>query len=160
VAANGADLATYPDESAGPSAPWLILSNSLGADHRMWNDQLAFFGRRYRVLRYDTRGHGGSGVTPGPYTLEFLSDEGLALMAHFGIETASFVGLSLGGMIGMTLALDHPDRIDRLVCCDARSDMPPVAAQGWDERIEAVRTGGVAAILTGTIERWLMPETR
>jgi 3-oxoadipate enol-lactonase len=145
---------------APEGAPWLVLSNSLGASRAMWAPQLAWLGRRFRVLGYDQRGHGESDAPAGPYGFDDLTGDVIALMDHFGVGTASFMGLSLGGMTGLGLALRHPSRFDRVVCCDARADAPPAYVQGWTDRIAAVRAGGMGAILAGTMERWFVPQTR
>ncbi len=140
----------------GPEgAPWLICSNSLGATHRMWAPQMATFSQHYRVLRYDTRGHGQSGAPNAPYQLSDLIKDVIGLMDHYAIETADYIGLSLGGMTGLGIALGHPERINRLICCDARADAPPPFAKMWDERIAAVDMNGVASLWPGTLERWL-----
>ncbi len=139
-------------------APWLICSNSLGATHRMWAPQMDVLTRHHRVLRYDTRGHGGSAAPKAPYQLSELVSDVIGLMDHHGIEKADYLGLSLGGMTGLGLALDHSNRINRLICCDARSDAPPPFAKMWDERIAAVDAKGVAALWPGTLERWLTSE--
>ena len=145
----------------GPQeAPWLVLSNSLAADLSMWDEQAAWLARHYRLLRYDTRGHGGSDAPPGPYTIDALAGDVLALLDHVGAARASFMGLSLGGMTGLALAARHPDRIARLVCCAARADAPPAYAAGWEPRIASVATQGMAAVLSGTLDRWLSPATQ
>lgn len=139
---------------------WLILSNSLGATMAMWDDQIPALAARYRVLRYDTRGHGGSDAPQGPYSFADLTGDVLALMDHFGIERATFMGLSMGGMTGMGLAIDHPDRVSRVVCADGRADAPEGFRSMWDARIDRVQTGGLAAIVDGTLESWLTADWR
>jgi len=111
--------------------------------------------KHYRVLRYDTRGHGQSDVPAAPYSFDDLVGDAVALLDHYQIERATFMGLSLGGMTGLGIALAHPGRLEALVCCDARADAPPQFVQGWNERINAVRGGGLASILPATVERWL-----
>lgn len=152
---NGTDLFVRIDGADG--APWIICSNSLGATHRMWAPQMKCLTRSHRVLRYDTRGHGESAAPNAPYQLADLVGDVIGLMDHHEIERADFLGLSLGGMTGLGLALDHPDRIGHLICCDARADAPPPFARMWDERIAAVDAKGVAALWPGTLERWLTP---
>lgn len=139
---------------------WLILSNSLGATMAMWDGQIPVLAARYRVLRYDTRGHGGSDAPQGPYSFADLTGDVLALMDHFGIERAAFMGLSMGGMTGMGLAIDHPDRVSRVVCADGRADAPEGFRSMWDARIDRVKTGGLAAIVEGTLESWLTADWR
>lgn len=145
----------------GPDgADWIVLSNSLGSDLSMWDDQIAFLTGRYRVLRYDTRGHGGSDAPPGPYRFAHLTADVLGLLDHFGIETAAFMGLSMGGMTGLGLAIDHPDRVHRLVCADGRADAPEAFRAMWDDRISKVETGGLSAIVDGTLASWLTDDWR
>ena len=142
-----------------PSAPWIVLSNSLAADCGMWQPQIPLLTRRYRVLRYDTRGHGASDAPRGPYSLTALVDDVVGLMDHLGIGQATYLGLSMGGMIGLGLALSRPERVSRLVCCAARADAPAAFIGSWGQRIAAVRQGGMAAIVDGTMARWLSPAT-
>ncbi len=156
----GASLHTRIDDGPGPDAPWIVLSNSLAADHTMWDRQIPLLTGRYRVLRYDTRGHGASDAPEGPYSFDMLVGDVLAVMDHHGIARAAFMGLSLGGMTGLGLALSRPERVDRLVCCDARADAPEGFVKSWDDRIAAVGSGGTAAILAATVERWLVPAFR
>jgi 3-oxoadipate enol-lactonase len=141
-------------------APWLVLSNSLGATMMMWEPQLASLQQRYRILSYDARGHGASEAPPGPYAFDDLVADVIALMDRFGIGGASFMGLSLGGMTGLGLAIRHPDRLARLVCCDARADAPAPYVQGWNDRLAAVEKGGLAAIMPDTMERWFVERWR
>ncbi len=159
VDCGGFSLATYVDGQP-EGAPWIVLSNSLGAAAMMWEPQLAFLSRRYRILRYDTRGHGASGAPPGPYSFDDLTADVIALMNRFGIGRASFMGLSLGGMTGLGLAIHHAERFDSIVCCDARADSPSAFAQMWDERIAAIEKAGLDAILKGTMERWFVEAWR
>lgn len=140
--------------SGRESAPWLLLANSLGTTQAMWEPQRQLLDRRYRVLSFDTRGHGESGFPAGPYAFDDLVEDVVAVMDRFEIGTANYLGLSLGGMTGLGLALRHPDRIERLVCCNARADAPPAFIQGWDDRLASVEKGGLAAIVSGTMERW------
>lgn len=143
-----------------PGRPWLVLSNSLAADHGMWDAQVPALAQRYRVLRYDTRGHGASDAPPGDYGFPDLVADARAVMDHHGAERASYMGLSLGGMTGLGLALAHPDRIERLVVCDARADAPAPFVASWDDRLAAIEQGGMEAVVAGTMERWLTPAFR
>ena len=140
--------------------PWLILSNSLAADHTMWDAQIPLLTERYRVVRYDTRGHGKSTAPPPPYSFDDLIGDVLAVMDHHGATRASYMGLSLGGMTGLGLALKHLDRIEKLVCCDARADNPEPFVKSWDDRIAVVDQKGTDGLVGGTIERWLTPGFR
>lgn len=140
----------------GPAdAPILILSNSLGTDHTMWDRQMPTFTRHFRVLRYDSRGHGASVVLPGPYTIEMLGQDALALCNALDIRAAHFCGLSMGGMVGMWLAAHAPERIDRLALCNTSARMGPPRL--WDARIASVRQWGMESIIAAVLERWFTP---
>jgi 3-oxoadipate enol-lactonase len=142
----------------GPEeAPVLVLSNSLGTTLGMWDDQAPILRERFCLLRYDHRGHGGSPVPSGPYTLEDLGRDALAMLDGLGIERASFCGLSIGGAVGMWLASEAPERIERLVlCCTAaRFDF-----EAYDARARKVRAEGVGSITDAVLERWFTPEFR
>ncbi|AXS41760.1 3-oxoadipate enol-lactonase [Breoghania sp. L-A4] len=141
-------------------APWIVLSNSLGASMEMWMPQLELLGQHYRVLSYDTRGHGRSDAPEGPYSFDDLVGDVVALLDHFRIKKADFMGLSLGGMTGLGLAINHPERVRRLICCDARADAPEGFVKSWDERINAIEAGGLGSILRGTMERWFSQDFR
>lgn len=143
----------------GRGEDWIILSNSLGADLSMWDEQIAFLTSKYRVLRYDTRGHGGSDTT-GAVSLADLGSDVIALMDALDIDRAAFMGLSMGGMTGMGLAVDHADRITRVVCADGRADAPDPFRDMWDSRIAAVKAGGLDAIVEGTLASWLTEDWR
>lgn len=137
----------------GPTdAPLLVLSNSLGTDHSMWEPQLPAFTRFFRVLRYDSRGHGASVVTPGPYTIEDMGQDVIHLYDALGIRRAHYCGLSMGGMVGMWLAAHAPDCVDRLVLCNTAARLGP--PQLWDARIEAIRVGGMPSIVSAVLVRW------
>jgi 3-oxoadipate enol-lactonase len=143
----------------GPeNAPVLVLGSSLGTTHAMWDDQLPAFAQRYRVLRYDTRGHGGSPAPDGPYTMEELGSDLLALLDRLELERVSFCGLSIGGMIGMWAASHAPARFHRLVLCCTVPDFPP--RELWDERASTVRTRGMEPLVDAAIERWLPDAVR
>lgn len=138
------------------TAPVLALSHSLGADHSMWAPQAAAFARKFRVLRYDTRGHGSTDVTPGPYAIEMLARDLLGLLDSLEIERAHFLGLSLGGMIGMWLGVHAPGRIERLVLCNTAPKIG--TAETWNARIAQVREGGMESIAETQMGRWFTPE--
>jgi 3-oxoadipate enol-lactonase len=141
-----------------PGAPVLTLSNSLGATTKMWERQVPALAQRFRVVRYDLRGHGASPVPDGPYALEDLGADALALLDRLGVERAHVVGISLGGMIAMWLAIHAPDRVDRLVaCCTSARLGPP---EGWAERAALVRRRGSPAVAPSVVERWLTPAYR
>jgi 3-oxoadipate enol-lactonase len=143
-------------ELLGPDdAPTVVLSNSLGSTPAMWDAQLPALTERLRVVRYDHRGHGDSPVPPGPYELADLGADALALLDRLDVERVHWCGLSLGGMVGMWLAINAPQRIDRLVlCCTSARLGPP---EMWAERAATVRAEGVEAIADAGIGRWLTP---
>ena len=139
-------------------APALVLSNSLGATLAMWDAQLAPLAERFRVIRYDLRGHGGSPVPEGPYALDDLGADVLALLDGLGVERAHVAGVSLGGMVSMWLAINAADRVDRLLpCCTSARLGPP---EGWAERAALVRRRGAAVVAPSVVERWLTPAYR
>lgn len=141
----------------GPlDAPVVVFCNSLGTTLEMWEPQLPAMAGRFRVVRYDRRGHGRSPVPPGPYTIDDLGGDVLELADRLGLERVSFCGLSIGGAVGMWLALEAPERIERLILCCTRAVFPP--PEQWAERAAAVREGGVEAVADGVLERWFMPE--
>jgi 3-oxoadipate enol-lactonase len=138
---------------AGPAgAPTLVFSNSLGATLSMWDPQLSALQKQFRVLRYDTRGHGQSSVTPGPYVIEQLARDVLALLDELRLDRVYFCGLSMGGQTGMWLALNAPARLHKLILCDTAAKIG--TPEMWNSRIEAVRKGGMKAISGAVMERW------
>jgi 3-oxoadipate enol-lactonase len=142
-------------------APVLLLGSSLGTTHEMWEPQAEVLGERFRVVRYDRRGHGRSPVAPGPTTLDDLGADLLELLDELGLERVSFAGLSLGGLEGVWLAVHAPERVDRLVLACTAASFPP--RETWVERAFAVRASGVAAIAEAVLARWFRPvfhETR
>ena len=136
--------------------PTLVLSNSLGADLEMWEPQLKALGADHCVVRYDTRGHGESASPPGPYTIEMLGRDVLALLDHVESTQASFCGISMGGLTGMWLAINAPERITKLVLANtgAKIGSPEI----WNARIAQVAKGGVASISDAVLDRWFTPE--
>lgn len=143
-------------ELEGPEdAPLITMSHSLAANLEMWNVQIPVLRDRYRILRFDTLGHGSSSAPPGPYTIEMLAAETIGLLDHLAIRRTHFVGLSMGGMIGQVLACSYPDRIEKLVLCDTTACVPPEMTPIWDERIRAVEADGMSALAEQTLERWL-----
>lgn len=143
----------------GPEdAPVLLLSNSLGTTHEMWEPQLAALTEYFRVLRYDRRGHGRSAVPPGPYSIGEMAGDVIELLDALGLERVSYCGLSIGGMDAMVNAVQAPERIDRLALCSTSPWMPP--RELWDERAATVRAEGVGVLADATMERWFSPEFR
>src|SRR6185369_16214472 len=145
----------------GPEgAPWVTMSNSLATTHRMWDAQMEAFTKLYRVLRYDKRGHGETDVAPGPYSFELLADDVLALLDALQITRTHFVGLSMGGMTGMTMALRKPSVLQTLVLCDTTSKDPLGDPALWQQRIDAVNAGGsMEPLVESTVARFLTPDT-
>jgi len=143
----------------GPAdKPCLVLSNSLGCALEMWDPQLAAFSREYRVLRYDTRGHGRSSVPVRPYTLQQLGSDVLGLLDAFGIERAHYCGLSMGGATGMWLATHAPRRIERLVLCNTTPWLGP--PETMNARIATMLHDGMPALVESILERWFTVEFR
>lgn len=138
-------------------APHVMLSHSLGSSLVMWDSQLKVLEPHYQVLRYDTRGHGGSDAPSGAYTLEMLGEDAIGLLDALGIDKVHFVGLSMGGMIGQCLALNHTNRLENLVLCDTAAILPEEAQPIWQERIQLAREKGVDALVDETLERWFTP---
>jgi 3-oxoadipate enol-lactonase len=135
-------------------APWLAFSHSLACSLRMWDSQIAAFKDRFRILVYDTRGHGQSAAPAGPYTLEGLADDLRALVSHLDIQRMHFVGLSLGGMIGQTFVLKYPGIINRMVLADTGHAQTPETVAQWQERIRTAETKGMQPLVESTLARW------
>lgn len=144
----------------GPEdAPCVTFSNSLACDLGMWDEQAARLADRYRVLRYDVRGHGESEAVKGPYTLDMLISDVVGLWDALGIDRSHWVGLSLGGMKGFGLALAHPERLISMSCCDSQSDAPEGYADYFSERIRITREEGMEGLVEHTINRWFLDES-
>src|ERR1700687_1966950 len=141
----------YALEGQG-GTPALVFSNSLGANYCMWDPQVPEIRKKLRVLRYDTRGHGQSSVTPGPYSIELLAKDVIALLDALDLDRVHFCGLSMGGMIGMWLGVNAPGRLSKLVLCNTGAKIG--TSEAWASRIEAVRKGGMKAVASAVIERW------
>ena len=134
--------------------PKVILSNSLGADTRMWDLQVEALKNKFCVVRYDKRGHGKSSPVEGPYSFEMLEGDVITILDELEIEKAHFVGLSIGGMTSLGLALKQQNRFSKIICCAARADMPPPMKETWDQRISVVKDKGTSGVVDGSIERW------
>ncbi len=146
-------------EWSGPgNAPVLIFSNSLGTTHRMWDPQVTTFTKQFRLLRYDTRGHGQSSAAPGPYTIEQLSWDVVRLLDALQLDRVYFCGLSMGGMTGMFLGANAPNRFHKMVLCNTAAKIGTL--ESWNARIDAVHKGGMHAVAGGVLERWLTPSYR
>jgi 3-oxoadipate enol-lactonase len=147
------DGCTIHVEVEGPErAPVLMMSNSLGTNLHMWDDQAAPFTRHFRLLRYDRRGHGRSGVPKGPYTMERLGRDVVAVLDSLDIAKINWCGLSMGGMVGMWLGAKAANRIDKLILSNTAAYFPDKSQ--WDARIKLVRENGLAAIVDANMERW------
>jgi len=132
----------------------VVLAHAIGCDHRMWDSLAAALSPQFRVIRIDARGHGKSPVPKGPYSLDELADDVLALLDKRGIARAHWVGLSMGGMIGQAFAIDHPGRLHRLVLANTTSSYGAEGPKLWDARIKAVTEGGMAAIADVVMTRY------
>lgn len=153
IKANGIEINYRLD---GPAdAPVVMLSNSLMSNYTMWDAQMETLTQKYRVLRYDQRGHGGTETTPGPYTIKLLTEDANALIKSLGAGPVHFVGLSMGGFTGQMLAVLYPHHVLSLCLCDTACTMPPQSL--WNERIEVARSEGIEALMPGTLERWFTP---
>ena len=141
-------------EAEGPErAPALMLSNSLGTDLHMWDNQVGPFTKQFRLVRYDRRGHGKSGAPDGPYSMERLGKDVLAILDGLGIAKVNWCGLSMGGMVGMWLGANAPSRIDKLILSNTSPYMG-AAPEVWNERIKTARGAGMSALVEATLERW------
>jgi 3-oxoadipate enol-lactonase len=145
-------------ELTGRDGPVLVLSNSLGTNFPMWDPQTPQLEQRFRILRYDTRGHGRSSVTPGDYSIEELGRDVLGLLDALGMERVNFCGLSMGGMIGIWLGVHAPERLHRLVLCNTAARIG--TKEVWNARIATVRRDGMRSVTAAVIERWFTPEFR
>ncbi len=148
--ANGIEI-NYQIEGDGPV---VTFSHSLACNLSMWDEQAQGLEGRFRVLRYDTRGHGQTEAPAGAYTLDQLAEDLKGLLDGLGIAETHFVGLSMGGMIGQVFALKHPSRVQSLALCDTTSRYPAGAAAVWEERIKTVAARGMEPMVAPTLERW------
>ena len=144
--------------SGEPGAPVVVFSNSLGTNLGMWDPQAEALESRFRVLRHDTRGHGETTVTPGPYSVDQLGRDVLRMLDALNLDRVHFCGLSLGGMIGMWLGVHAPERLHSLVLANTAARIGTV--DGWNARIERIREVGLQAAAASILERWLSPEFR
>ncbi len=150
------DVRIHSTWSGPVDKPVLVLSNSLGANLHMWDVQIDEFSKHFRVLRYDSRGQGHSSSAPGPYSIEDMGRDVVALLDRLGIESCSFCGLSMGGLVGQWLGLNAAPRMRKLVLCNTAAKIGSV--DSWNSRIEIVRQGGIEPIASSVLERWFTPE--
>jgi 3-oxoadipate enol-lactonase len=145
----------------GPdAAPAVILHHPLATDLTIWDELTAALRPRYRVVRFDARGHGASEVTAAPYDFAMLGADVTGLMDHLKIARAHFLGLSMGGMVGQHLGLDQPQRFASLVLCSTTSRIPDEARPLWEERVKAAREKGMASQVELALARWLAASSR
>lgn len=140
------------------NAPGLLLCNSIGTDADLWASQLPEFSRHYDVVRFDMRGHGRSDAPEGGYTLETLRSDALAILDAAGIERTHVCGLSLGGAVALRIAIDFPERVDRLVVANSAARIG--SAEAWQARIDTVQSQGLAAIADMAMARFFGEEFR
>src|SRR5262245_29078334 len=152
------DLRMRCELSGRAGSPVVLLSHSLGTDLSMWETQAAALRARFRVLRYDSRGHGGTTVTPGPYTIEQVSRDVLHLLDALGVARVHFCGISMGGLVGMWLGVHASSRLHSLALCNTSARIGTV--ESWEARIRAVREGGMAPLAPAVLERWFTPAFR
>jgi len=150
------DLRMYYELDGLAGAPALVLSNSLGTNLSLWDPQLSVFAKTFRLLRYDSRGHGQTSATPGEYSVEMLGRDVLQLLDALSLQRVNFCGLSIGGMTGMWLAVNAPQRLDRIVLSNTAPKIGKLAT--WNERIKLVREGGTRAVAQPVVEKWFTPE--
>ena len=138
------------------AGPVLVLSHPLGTDLTMWDGQAEDFGKKFRVLRYDKRGHGGSSSPAGPYTIEQMGRDAVALLDYLKLDKVNYCGLSIGGQTGMWLSANAPQRLNKLVLSNTAAKIGN--DDGWNTRIDAVTKGGVKSVSKVVIDRWFTPE--
>ncbi|PYN97355.1 MAG: 3-oxoadipate enol-lactonase [Candidatus Rokuibacteriota bacterium] len=152
ISANGISVNYTFDGPA--NAPVVTMSHSLATDLGMWDPTMPALTSRFRVLRYETRGHGQTEAPRGAYTLDQLADDALALLRALNIQRTHWVGLSMGGMIGQALALKSPDVLLSLSLCDTSSRIPADAKPLWDDRIRTAEAKGMEPLVEPTLSRW------
>jgi 3-oxoadipate enol-lactonase len=146
------DLQLHYRFDGKPDLPVLVLSNSLGTDLSMWDAQVPALSPHFRLLSYDSRGHGASTFSGGEFTIETLGKDVVGLLDHAGVATASFCGISVGGMVGQWLGLHAGERLTKLVLCNTAAQIG--TAESWNARMEAVRQGGTPSVSEAILERW------
>ena len=157
IKANGININYQIDGSEG--APWLVFSNSLATSFAMWDDQAAALKDKFRVLRYDQRGHGATDAPAGRYQFDTLLADAMGLIDALSIKKAYFAGLSMGGATALGLAERHADRFDRIIVCDSPCQSTPQSSQQWEERIAIAQKQGIDVLVEPTIGRWFPADT-
>ncbi len=158
VSVNGTTLNTLVEGKEG--APWLVFSNSLATDLRMWNQQVAALKAHFRILRYDQRGHGASAPPPAGTDFDALAGDLIGLLRHYGIGQATLVGVSMGAVTVLRSAARAPALCTAVVACDGQWMAPATAKAAWEERIVVARSDGMAALVKPTVDRWFAPGFR
>lgn len=151
IDANGS---TFNYSIDGEQGPWVMLSHGLATDLSMWNELTEALKGRYRVLRYEARGHGASAAPAGDYVLDQLVDDAAGILDALDIKQTLFAGLSMGGMVGLGLMIRHPHKIKGAVIADSRHTTTPDFTKAWLDRIVAVRKDGIEAVVASTVSRW------
>ena len=151
VQANGSSFNCRTD---GDRGPWVMLSHGLATDMSMWDELAETLSDRYRVLRYDARGHGESAAPAGDYTLDMLVADAVGILDALGVERCHVAGLSMGGMIAIGMLINHPKRVKSAVIADSRHTTTPEFTEGWLQRADTVRKQGIEAIVESTVSRW------
>jgi 3-oxoadipate enol-lactonase len=151
VQVNGSSFNCRTD---GDRGPWVMLSHGLATDISMWDELVEALSDRYRVLRYDARGHGGSAAPAGDYTLDMLVADAVGILDALGVEQCHVAGLSMGGMIAIGMLINHPKRVKSAVIADSRHTTTPEFTEAWLQRADAVRMQGIEAIVESTVSRW------
>ncbi|MFV2033621.1 MAG: 3-oxoadipate enol-lactonase, partial [Halocynthiibacter sp.] len=149
------DLNLHVQECGDPAGQPVVFANSLGTDMRVWDKVLARLPRDLRIIRFDKRGHGLSDVSPAPYTMDMLATDTAAILDHLSVKGAVFVGLSIGGMIGLRLSTMRPDLVSALLLMDSAAKIG--TTEMWRDRITALETGGIANLSAPILERWFTP---
>jgi 3-oxoadipate enol-lactonase len=157
IKANGININYQVDGPEG--APWIVFSNSLATSMAMWDEQAAALKDKYRVLRYDQRGHGATDAPSGRYAFDTLLADALALLDALSVKKGSFAGLSMGGATALGLAERHPEHFERIIVCDSPCQSTPQSSQQWEERIAIAQKDGLEPLVEPTIARWFPPET-
>jgi 3-oxoadipate enol-lactonase len=152
------DVRIHYELSGDESLPILVLGNSLGSNLHMWDKVLPRLEEQHHVLRYDMRGHGGSSVPAGPYTLDQLGSDVFSLLDFLGMDRVDFCGLSMGGQVAMWLSIHAPKRVNRIVLANTGARI--LTPEMWDLRIAAVRQNGIGVLAAATLERWFTPQYR
>ena len=158
ISVNGIRLNYQIDGPQG--APWIVMSNSLATNFSMWNVQVKFLSDRYRILRYDQRGHGGSELGGAKCNFDLLADDVVGLTSLLGINNFHFIGLSMGGMTGMGIVLRYPNLLNSLIICNSLAQTSRVFRDSFDERIAVAESLGLQSLVSGTMERWFTSDFR